>query len=66
MTGIGPGPALPPPNNNRPQVRPPMNGIPTTSPNGTVRPENGGLPSVTVPSTPPRNNSGSNNSLRGR
>ena len=43
-----------------------MNGIPTTSPNGTVRPGNGGLPSVTVPSTPPRNNSGSNNSLRGR
>ena len=66
MTGIGPGPARPPQNNNQPQVRPPMNGIPTTAPNGSMRPGNGGLPSVTVPSTPPRTPGSNNNSQRGR
>lgn len=66
MIGGNPGPALPPQNNNRPQIRPPMNGIPTTAPNGVQRPGNGGMPSAPVPSTPALNSGDSNNAQRGR
>ncbi len=61
----GPGPALPPQINNRPQVRPPMNGVPATGPSGQMRPGNGGMPSVTVPATPALS-PGNNNAQRGR
>lgn len=67
--GGNPGPALPPPGNNSGASRPHQPAFPTT-PNGTMRPGNNGMPSVTIPSgvpsaRPPENNSGGNGS-RGR
>lgn len=68
-----PGPPLPPrpvrpPQQapSRPQQPPQGNGVPTTSPGGSVRPGNGGLPSANTPATQPDQIPVSNNARRGR